>query len=168
MKKRLLTVPLALGLAFVPAIAFAQTTQTDRLAAIQQRCTIILTTLDQIQRHDLVARTNRGRSYEDQIKQINALSQRMHNNNMGTQTLDGPANGFKNTVDAFRSAYVQYDDGMNRLRHVDCRTNPVDFSIQLEQTKILREEVGAEVTKGEQFLAQYREAVVALQATLAE
>lgn len=138
----------------------------NRLSMISQRCTVIQTILDQLQRRDLVARTNRGRSYEAQVKQIDAFIQRMHANNLATDTLDGPATSFKASVDEFRNAYVQYDDHITILRQIDCRSKPADFAIMLEQVRVLRQEVGATVTKGENNLAAFRQAMETLQPTL--
>ena len=166
MKKRLFIL-LALGVAFMPSFAYAEgTLEPQRLTAISQGCTVIQTILDQLQRRDLVARTNRGRAYEAQIKQIDAFTQRMQTNNLSTQALDGPAIQFKAEVDAFRSAYVQYDDRMSTLRQIDCRTKSESFATALEQVRVLRQEVGAEVTKGEESLALYRQALTGLRAIL--
>jgi hypothetical protein len=94
---------------------------------------------------------------------MTAFSTRLRNNNKSSTALDKILSDFKTMVDAFRSNYVQYDNGMNALRQIDCRNQPADFAVSLEQTTILRAQVGAEVTRGEQYLASYRQAVVELQ-----
>ncbi len=164
--KRLFTL-LVLGLVCVPTLVQAQATlDPQRIAAISQRCTVIQTILDQLQRRDLVARTNRGRAYEAQIKQIDALTKRMHINNVSTATLDGPASNFKANVDSFRAAYVLYDDGMTALRQIDCHKKPEDFANILEQVRVLRQATGVEVAKGEESLGMYRLALEELRTTL--
>lgn len=167
MKKQLF-VGAILALALMPTgLVYAENIlDANRLSMISQRCTVIQTIIDQLQRRDLVARTNRGRSYEAQVKQIDAFLQRMHTNNLSTETLDGSTASFKASVDEFRNAYVQYDDRITALRQIDCRTKPADFATTLEQVRVLRQEVGAAVTKGDNDLAVFRQAVEALQPTL--
>jgi hypothetical protein len=167
-KKSPLFAALAFGLATIlPAFAqAADILDPGRLAIIQQQCTVLQTALDQLQRRDLVARTNRGREYESIITQLTAFSQRLRNNNKPSADLDKILNDFKTTVDNFRSGYIQYDNSMNALSEVDCRNHPADFAVDLQQTSILRQQVGAEVVRGEQHLASYRQAIVDLQAQL--
>ncbi|HKX72438.1 MAG TPA: hypothetical protein VJM32_00295 [Candidatus Saccharimonadales bacterium] len=168
MKKRLLVL-FALGLTIVPGFAASAATLTpERVGAISQQCTVIQTILDQLQRRDLVARTNRGRAYEAQIKQIDALSQRLHANNIASTSIDAPAVNFKAVVESFRGAYVTYDDSMTTLRQIDCRNRPEDFALRLEESKVHRHALGVEVTKGEEALTRYRQAVTLLRETLPE
>jgi hypothetical protein len=167
--KRRLFILLTLGLTCMPTFAYAQNVMDpERLGAMSQQCTIIKTILDQLQRRDLVARTNRGRSYEAQLKQIDALSKRLRANNVSTQTLDGPVATFHGIVDAFRAAYIVYDDRMTTLRQIDCRNKPEDFAAALEEIRVMRQAVGVEVSKGEEVLTQYRQAVVNLRSVLPE
>jgi hypothetical protein len=167
MKKRLLAL-LFMGLALVPSAASAATLDQQRLDAIRQHCTTIQTLLDQLQRRDLVARTNRGRAYEAQIKQIDALDKRLETNNIAAPELGLLSDQLKVVVDSFRAAYVAYDDNMTLLRKIDCRNNMQGFSLKLEEIRVLRQAVGVEVTRGEQALSEYRKAVVALRALVPE
>ena len=140
--------------------------RAERLSLIQDRCTVLQISLDQLQRRDLVARTDHGRQYENLIRQIDAFDLRLRNNNMPTQLLDGPTAAFKTAVTAFRDAYIRYDDSMNALREVDCHTHTTDFAQLLEQTRVLRAAVGIQVSSGDNSLKAYREAMVLLQGTL--
>lgn len=167
MKKRLVIL-FALALSFVPGSASAATLSPGRVSAISQQCAVIQTILDQLQRRDLVARTNRGRAYEAQIKQIDALSQRLRANNLSSELVDAPATTFKAVVESFRAAYVTYDDSMTVLRQIDCRVKPQEFALKLEEIKVFRHALGIEVTKGEDALGQYRAAVLSLRETLPE
>jgi hypothetical protein len=165
MKKFLVAALTIVSLLPFTSAVYAATDDT-RLRLISQNCSSLHTLLDQLQRRDLVARTNRGRAYEAQITQIDAFSQRLRNNNILSQPLDGPANNFKNAVDTFRTAYVQYDDHMTTLLQIDCRSKPEDFAAMLDQVRGLRDNVGAQVSRGEDSLATYRQALVDMQATL--
>ncbi len=151
----------------VPLVAHSQDIlDASRLAAIQQRCTVLQTSLDQLQRRDLVARTNRGREYENVNRQISALITRLHHNNLSSTTFDVSVADFRAAVLAFRDAYVRYDDSMSALRQIDCNDRASDFAQSLEKVRVLRAGVGVEVTKGEKALGQFRKALLALQPTL--
>jgi hypothetical protein len=164
--KKCLILLFAAGLVLMPSLASAATLDQPRLDAIRQHCTAIQTILDQLQRRDLVARTNRGRAYEAQIKQIDAFAQRLKVNNVAAPALVSSANRFKETVETFRVAYIAYDDNMTLLRNIDCRTNMQEFALKLEEIRVLRQAVGVEVTKGEQALGEYRLATTALRMAL--
>jgi uncharacterized DUF497 family protein len=167
MKKYLVAVFLA-SLVFVPVVAYAaQTTPSpSRLETIRHNCTVIQTILDQLQRRDLVTRTNRGRAYEAQIKQIDALQQRMVTNHIVTSAVEPRIAQFKTNVETFREAYVAYDDRMKAIRLIDCREKPDIFATALDDIRKLREQLGAEVIKTENTLAQYRQTLIDVRATL--
>jgi hypothetical protein len=160
----LLTLALVMAL---PATVSAQTIlDAARLSAIQERCAVLQTSLDQLRRRDLVARTDHGHEYENLTRQMNAFSQRLRNNNLPNQTLDEPANDFKSAVAAFRQAYVYYDDSITNLRQIDCLEHVADFARILEETRVLRAKIGIEVTRGETALKSYRRAMAEFQNTL--
>lgn len=168
MKKRLF-IGLTIALACAPGFVYAQSSlDTAKLNMISQSCSGIQTTLDQLQRRDLVTRTNLGRAYEDQITQIDSFTQRLHANNISSQTLDGPIAEFKNDVNSFRAAYVQYDDRMTTLRQIDCRNQPNDFANSLDQTRISRQNLSDTVANGDASLVAYRQALVGLRETVPE
>lgn len=139
---------------------------TTRLKTIQKRCEVLQTTLDQLQRRDLVSRTDLGREYESINRQISAFILRMNNNGMNTATLSGPTSDYRNAVIAFREAYIRYDNSMNDLRDIDCRAHAGDFANTLDVTYVLRASVGAEVARAKDALDRYRKAMVTLQKEL--
>lgn len=137
-----------------------------RLSVIQQRCAVLQTSLDQLRRRDLVARTDHGHEYENIIRQINAFATRLDNNDIPSSAINTPANDFKEAVSDFRQVYIRYDDSITALRQTDCQTRTADFARLLEETRVLRAELGAEVTNSEEALLQYRQAMLALRSTL--
>jgi hypothetical protein len=169
MKKSSLFVITIFGLSLVLPVFAAHALDTldpERLSLIREHCTVLQTSLDQLQRRDLVARTNRGREYESVIAQLGAFSQRLRNNSKSSQSLDETLGKIKTTVDSFRSNYVEYDNNMNILRQIDCRNQAADFAVALQRTGIMRAQVGAEVTKGDGHLAEARRIIVELQSGL--
>lgn len=165
--KRYLVITLVLAASTIPFAAHAQdSADASRLAAIQQRCTVLQTSLDQLQRRDLVARTNRGREYENVNRQIDAFITRLYHNNLSSATMDGPISDYKTAVLDFRDAYVRYDDSMTALLQIDCSKNVSGFAKALDASRVLRAAVGVDVTKGEKALSSFRKALVAFRDTL--
>jgi hypothetical protein len=147
-----------------PLVVYADPdASAQRLSAIQQRCTVLQTILNQLQRRDLVARTNRGREYEDMNRQIDAFSQRLRHNNISDASLTVSVTNFRTYVNTFREAYARYDDSMSNLLRSDCNGHTADFSDALAVSRVLRAAVGVQVTNVENALLAYRQAVVALQ-----
>ena len=166
-KLRYIIAGLGATVVIVPLVVQAEgILDAERLSAIQERCTVLQTTLDQLQRRDLVARTNRGREYENVNKQVDALTERLRHNNIPATMLNKPLADFKAAVTSFRAAYVVYDDSMSTLIRIDCNRNTTDFAQELEKARVLRASVGVEVTKAEIALDKYRQAIVVLQTTV--
>ena len=167
MKKKIAFTVLVLVAALLPLALHAQNSlDPARLQAIRQNCATIQTILSQQQKRDLVTRTNRGRGYEAQNKQIDALQRRLIANNIASPALDPLVREYKDRVDAFRQAYVRYDDHMTVIRQVDCREKPDTFATLLAELKVMRQEVGVEVVKGDEVLARLRQSLVDLKAIL--
>lgn len=154
---------LALSISVPLAVSAQETQAPERLAAIKTNCRTIKAELLQVQRRDLVARTNRGRGYEAVLKQMDSFQQRVRNNKLVTQPFDEALAAFKAATSAFRDAYIRYDDQLISLQQIDCQEKPDVFAAQLEEIKVMRAETAAAITDADEALAQYRQAVMTLQ-----
>ncbi len=141
----------------VPALA-----QADYEAQVRANCQSLLSSLDELQRRDLVARINRGRSYQETLDQMQALDTRIRNNNLDASRFDVLHTRVNTTVEAFRTAYFHYDDLMNSLQSINCNDKPGDFANSLNQVRAARQAVGEDVTNIETALADYRAQVASL------
>lgn len=137
-----------------PLAAAAQDTRTQ---LIVDRCSQILSELSEVQRRDLVARTNMGREYENIDKQLTAFTQRVHNNNFNQQPFADTLTQYHDAVNQFRSAYVSYDDSMTELQNIDCKKQPADFSNKLQQTRTLRQAAQDHVAQINSALSHYHD-----------
>lgn len=144
-----------------PGLALAQS-GSERLAIIQSKCQVAHDNLDLLRRRDLVARTNRGREYENIVKQLEAFTQRVRHNRLDAGRLGTTTQQFKIAVDQFRDAYLRYDDSLSELLQTDCRTKPDVFALKLEESRVLRAETAVSATRAEELALNYRELVATL------
>jgi hypothetical protein len=166
--RRLFTSLLLAALLAVPVVAQAQDTAAARRHTISERCQNIQLLLNELQRRDLVSRTNLGREYESTARLFTAFIQRVRNNNLNVQEFERLASQFNDATSQFRSAYVQYDDSLIKLQEIDCRAKPGDFDSQLAQTRTLRDATEGSSTHAAAIAGQYHTQMVQLQANLPE
>lgn len=142
-----------------PFVLRAQAPPTDRNQLIKERCQSFAGLIDQLQRRDLVSRTNLGREYETISKQLNAFNQRLRNNDFDAKPFEQASTQFTEATNAFRAAYVKYDDSLNKLLTIDCKTNPAAFDTQLVVARNLREATLAAASRASDLISQYRNLV---------
>ena len=152
----------------MPHVIFAQEATTSRQQLIVGRCQALDTLLDQLQRRDLVSRTNLGREHENIARQLGAFNQRLRNNNHNAGPYEQLLGDLNRATTQFREAYVRYDDSMNSLRQIDCRTAPGDFELKLAETRALRDTTEGAITHAAAIVGQYRDTVMQLQVGLPE
>lgn len=157
---------LLLGLCAAPFAAYAQDAATARNQIIASRCKEVRLLLDELQRRDLVSRTNLGREYESIAKLLSAFTQRVRNNNLQSQQFEQLLTQFSDATSQFRSAYVRYDDSLIKLQQTDCQAKPADFDTQLAKTRELRDATTGASTHAAAVTAQYRNLMVQMQAEL--
>lgn len=141
------------------SFAFAQSS-AEYLAVVKGRCEATKQLIDEQRRSDLVARINKGRAYQTIIDQQNAFSLRLRNNKITSDTFDRQIAAVQDRVNSFREAYRRYDDALDKLLDIDCKTQPQEFVDQLVLARGLRQVVGNEVAAADTELARYRQEVV--------
>lgn len=156
----------AVALFALPYAAQAQTATAQRYQIISNHCQDLHNLIDQLQRRDLVSRTNLGREYESIDNQLSAFNTRIRNNNLDSQPFAQLLGQFNDAANQLREAYVHYDDGLNKLENIDCQKKPADFDAQLAQTRQLRDATEGAASRALAITGQYRDLVAQLQATL--
>lgn len=154
---------LLMSLLAVPFVAYAQDAVAVRNQLISQRCQQLDTAIGQLQRRDLVSRTNVGREYETISKELDAFDQRVHNNDLDSKPFEQLLAQFDDAANQFRDAYVHYDDGLNKLQAINCQAKPADFDTQLQQTRSLRGAVQSAIEHTGAVLGQYHDLAAQLQ-----
>jgi hypothetical protein len=132
----------------------------EYLDIVKSRCEATKQLIDEQRRSDLVARINKGRAYQTIIDQQNALSLRLRNNKITSDVFDRQITAAQDKLSQFREAYRRYDDALDKLLDIDCKTQPQDFVDQLVLARSLRQIVGNEVAAIDTELAVYRQQVV--------
>jgi hypothetical protein len=147
----------------MPATVLAEESSAEHRQLIVKQCDQLHDSISALRKRDLVSRLNRGRDYDDVVKQLNAFEQRLKNSHYDSSQFEQTSLKAANQVDQFREAYNRSDDGLVALAQIDCKTKPGDFETKLQEVRVLRQEVTATIKRVDETLQQYREAVVALQ-----
>lgn len=135
-------------------------------SVVSDRCSSIKIALHQQRQRDLVTRINRGRAYQTLIDQLQALTDRVNNNQMATQPFEQQLAVLKQEFDLFRAAYTSYDDGLRTLLNADCKEKPGDFLAQLVHIRQLRAKIDSHEKVIASILGRYREIIINLQQEL--
>ncbi|HEU5187560.1 MAG TPA: hypothetical protein VFT87_03585 [Candidatus Saccharimonadales bacterium] len=132
-------------------------------SVVSERCGSVKIALDQQRRRDLVTRINRGRAYQTIIDQLQALTDRVRNNQMAVQPFEQQVAVLKQDFELFRTSYTAYDDGLRTLLNIDCKDKPGEFLAQLIQVRQLRTQIGEREKAISDTLGRFREIMVNLQ-----
>lgn len=138
----------------------------DKLNAIQQRCTSSQFILQQIEKRDAVSRINRGRAYDQMLRQISALNSRFAYNKISSPDLIQLTAQLQAAVDKFRANYDRYDSDLTDAMRIDCKAKPVEYYNMINQARNDRSSVGDEVKAVGGLMTEYREAVLKYKDTL--
>ncbi len=157
---------LVVALVATPVVALAQPVFSARQQLITDNCQSLGTLLDQQQRRDLVSRTNLGREHENIARQLSAFNQRMRSSNLNAVPYEQLLTQLNGVTTQFREAYIRYDDRMNELRQVDCRTAPDVFEVKLAETRVLRDATEGAIVHAAALVGQYRDSLAQIQAQL--
>lgn len=167
--KRWLIPLLTLGLvALLPMTAFAETAQLNnaQIDTIKQNCTSAQLTLEQLQKRDAVSRINRGRAYDQMLRQISAFNSRLAYNKINLSQFVQLASDLQTHVDHFRTNYSTYDETLSNATKINCKDKPTDFYDLVVKTRNQRASIGSEISELEQLGNSYRDALIQYQATL--
>lgn len=155
-------------LVLFPVLAKAEDVFVGREQIIATRCQEVIGLLDQLQRRDLVSRTNLGREHETIARMLSAFNQRLEHNHLDALPYIRFLAEINSITTQFREAYVRYDDSMNELRTIDCRTKPAEFDAKLAHTRQARDATEGAVTHAAAVISQYRDMLAQMRASLPE
>lgn len=145
------------------ATAFAQAdaglTQ-DKLNLITQHCSSSQFALQQIEKRDAVSRINRGRDYDQMLRQISALNSRFAYNKISAPDLVQLTSKIQDGVDKFRNSYDAYDTDVTSALNTDCKAKPADYYNFIVKARDDRNAVGDQVKAINDLMTQYRAAVI--------
>lgn len=137
--------------------SLAATLDPGQITEYRQNCSGAQINLQQIQKHDAVARINRGRAYDSMLRQVSALNSRLAYNKIPSAseftqiTADMQAR-----VESFREAYRTYDEQLIQAINVDCKQHTSEFHTSLTLARTHRAAVASQVTAIAQLITDYR------------
>jgi hypothetical protein len=145
--------------ASVAASAQSADITSDKLDLIKSRCTNSQFALQQIEKRDAVSRINRGRAYDQMLRQVSAFNSRFAYNKISSPDLIDITAQLQDAVDAFRSSYDRYDTDITDALKIDCKQKPADYYNVILKARDDRSAVGNQVTKIVDLMGQYRSAI---------
>jgi hypothetical protein len=131
-----------------------------KLDIIQQRCTNSQFILQQVEKREAVSRINRGRAYDQMMRQISAINSRFAYNKISAPELIQLTAQLQTAVDKFRTDYDHYDSDLTNAMRLDCKAKPADYYSVIVQARTDRSAVGDQVDATNDLMRQYREALV--------
>lgn len=138
----------------------------DKLNLIKSQCSNSQFALQQIEKRDAVSRINRGRAYDQMLRQTSAFNSRFAYNKISSPDLIQFTSDLQSAVDAFRADYDHYDTDVSDALKVDCKQKPSDYYNVILKARDDRSAVGGEVNQISDLIAQYRAAIVNYQEAL--
>lgn len=153
----------------VQVAGFAQASVSlgdDKLETIRTRCSNSQFALQQIEKRDAVSRINRGRDYDQMLRQISAFNSRFAYNKINMPDLVQTSSDLQNAVNDFRASYDTYDNDIASALKVNCKQDPSQYYGYIVQARTDRAVIGEKVKLINELTAKYRAAIVAYQETL--
>ena len=128
----------------LPVVAISENQET----AIVSRCSKIKESLKEVQRTDVRARVYLGGYYDailaDYIVPFNV---RMVENNLSTPELVNNQNQITETKMLFSNDFITYQQGLEELILIDCKTEPAKFYEKLDKVRLRRKTVEQDTLK---------------------
>lgn len=152
--------------ASVASPVFADAADTNltpkHIATIRQNCIEAQSTLQRIQRNDVVVRTNRGRSYDGMLKLMDALNARIKSNSVIAPKLEDIRASLQQKFKQFYSDFTKYDSSITDTIHIGCGSQPEVFYATLTQTRGLRVQLANDIKDMDMEISNYKTAVAEL------
>ena len=135
----------------------------EQESAISTNCDEIREQLRAVQKNDARARVYLGGRYETILsKFIVPLNVRLVENNLSNADLVENQNDFAETKAIFNNDYINYQQGLEELVLMDCKSEPAAFYEKLEKVRQKRKIVEQDVLKMRTLVSQHTQMVMEL------
>ena len=151
------------------AVGFAQASVSlpdDKLETIRTRCSNSQFALQQIEKRDAVSRINRGRDYDQMLRQISAFNSRFAYNKINMPDLVQISSDLQAAINEFRASYDTYDNDIASALKVNCKEDPSQYYGYIVQARTDRATIGDKVKTINGLIEKYRDVVTAYQEKL--
>lgn len=129
-KKALVSISLSIILLIVSSgglYAQGGNLTNEQLSKISQRCQQIQPRLNTIKQKETAARYNRGKLYEQLIRQADAFASRMDANSRDSSVIRSRVTGIDNDFISFKNNFDSYLKSLDFAIASNCEANPRDF-----------------------------------------
>lgn len=146
------------SLAFTQAQADSTTPLTpDQQQHVEDNCSLIKNTLNQLQVSDALLRVNRGQFYESMSsKLMMVFNARLSNNGIDSSNFVAVTTAYNATLNSFRNDYQAYEQQLSNTIAIDCTTQPASFNTAILSSESLRNKVHSDVINLNQDIANYQ------------
>ena len=158
------------GLLFVcaPVLSVGAISKTQE-TAISDHCDAIREDLRNVQRADARARVYVGSRYETILsKFVMPLNVWLVEKDMSRADLIESQNKISETRGKFVNEYVDYQQGLEQLVAMDCKSQPTEFYDKLIRVRQKRKKVEHHMQKMDKAFGEYKERVVKLKEAINE
>lgn len=145
---------------------FASSLTEEKVQLIRQNCISAQVALQRFQRSDLVARTNRGRSYESLLELMAALNSRLALHKRNEPRMIEIANELQNNFSAFSKTYTEYEEDMKNAIRTKCVDQPVTFYQHVVDARVERGKLKSRIDIMQQLITEYQQEYLSLKQKL--
>lgn len=138
----------------------------DKVQMVRTNCVAAQVSIQQLQNSDVVARTNRGRSYENILRLMAAFNARVAANKLTEPKLIEATGVMQRDATAFYKHYDSYKDTIEQLIELDCRAQPVSFYRKVQTLRQQRDSLKTDVAALDKQVADYGALVADMKARL--
>lgn len=131
----------------------------DNLNIIEQTCVSAQGQLARVQINDKLVRINRGGDYNSLIRLMQALDARAASNNYDTSSLIPIAGSLSDKYQQFASDFTKYDNTVDNVIQMNCRSQPAVFYSALTQARGLRAQLANDIKEMDTLVDQYQQLV---------
>ena len=126
------------------------------VAIIESRCASITADLRQLHTSDSLTRVNAGQAYgRVSLRLMARLNSRLALNRIDSANLVKLSSEFDGAREKFVLDFDAYESALSSLIKIDCRKKPIDFYVQLNNTRELRQKVLATTKLLNQLMSSY-------------
>lgn len=156
-------VALLVGGGLMPVSALSK----EKEDAIVKKCDVIRDNLKKVQKEDAKLRVNLGGFYETILtKFITPLNVRLIENNLSSAGFVENQNNFVDARALFASDFITYQQGLEDLVGIDCRTEPGKFYDKLTIVRQKRKIMVQDVLKMRNIISEHIKLVTDLRGKL--
>ena len=139
----------------VGAILGGRANAAPSAEVIGSTCRVAQSTMNQIEKADLVSRHNGVRNYNSVLNLMFAMNSRLASNKITAAKLNEITAKFEASLNTFRDDYNQYDDHLLYAIQYDCTKDPSGFYNSLETARKSRNILRLNIVELDNYMNTY-------------